>query len=182
MFLPNDYKVPDSGNYMKLKAGENTFRVLSSAITGFEYWTGESKPVRSKEQFKATPDIKLDKNGVASQIKHFWAFVVWNYASSKIQILEITQSSIQGAIKAIVDNKKWGDPKGYDITITRVGEGLDTEYSIMPNPHSTLDKETVGEFNIDLEALYDGSDPFSKEAMPENFLNDEINTDDIKLD
>ena len=167
-FLPEGYKVPDNKSYMKLKDGENVLRVLSSAIVGYEYWTEDNKPVRSKEVFKGIPeDIRLDKDGNPTKVKHFWAFIVWNYDSGAIQILEITQATIQGAIKALVDNKKWGSPKEYDLAITRTGEGFDTEYNVVPNPKEDLSPE-IKEFyeakNINLEALYENGNPFeSKE-------------------
>ena|SRR3990167_2389310 len=163
-FLPEDYKAPDSSNYLKFKDGENTIRVLSSAIIGYEYWTENNKPVRSREPFQGIPeDIRREKDGTPTRIKHFWAFVVWNYEAEKVQIAEITQSTIRKDIKALVDNKKWGDPKGYDITITRTGEGLDTDYAVMPNPHSSLDpviKAAYEQREINLEALYENGDPF----------------------
>ena len=53
MFLPENYKSPE-GNYMKLQDGENTFRVLSSAIVGWEYWNRDNKPVRSEKDFVQT--------------------------------------------------------------------------------------------------------------------------------
>lgn len=163
-FLPEEYKVPQAeGNYMKLQEGENTIRIMSSAIIGWEYWTKENKPVRARDKWEEMPtDIKIGKDGKAT-IKHFWAFVVWNYNTKKIQILELTQVSIMGAIKALVDNKKWGDPKGYDITITRTGEGMETEYQTMPNPHEDAPEEAQIKYSakvIDLEALYDNGDPF----------------------
>jgi len=166
-FLPGSYKLPDSSNYMKLKDGENTIRILSSAIVGYEYFNTNNKPVRSKTPFKIVPDdIGLDRDGKTKKIKHFWAFVVWNYEAEKIQILEIVQSTIQSAIKAIVDNKKWGNPHGYDITITRTGEGFDTEYAVMPNPHSEIAPsilEIYKEMKIDLDALYVNKNPFENE-------------------
>ena len=51
-FLPDNYKIPTTSNYMKFAEGKNTFRVLSSAITGWEYFTTENKPVRQKEAFE----------------------------------------------------------------------------------------------------------------------------------
>jgi len=164
-FLPVEYKIPTKSNYMKLKEGENTFRVLSSAIIGYEYWNIENKPVRLKEMPKNTPrDLRSDENGNQSKIKHFWAFVVYNEKENSIQILELTQTGIQNAIKSLVDNVKWGNPKNYDITIVKKGEKLSTEYSVMPSPHSKLDDSIVEEYNslnINLNALYDGGDPFN---------------------
>jgi len=171
-FLPEDYKIPAStGNYTKFKDGETNFRILSSAVVGYEYWNTDNKPVRTKEAFEGTPaDIKLEKNKETGEmrptkIKPFWAFIVWNYEANRIQIMEIDKITIMNPLKALVDNKKWGDPKGYDITITRTGEGFDTEYQTMPNPHSELDEKIVAEYEskvIDLEKLYTGEDPFAQ--------------------
>ncbi|WP_395019784.1 hypothetical protein [Dongia sp.] len=160
-FLPNDYKIPTSSNYLKLTEGEHTFRVLSSAITGYEYFNVDNKPVRSKEQFEDVP-TDMKKGG---RINPFWAFVVWNYDEGRIQILELTQKSIMFPIKALTENAKWGNPKNYDITITRKGTGLqDTEYSVMPNPHTELAPEIADAYAnkvIVLENLYRGEDPFA---------------------
>lgn len=154
-FLPADYKAPE-GNYFKFQEGENTFRVLTSAIVGYEYFNKDNKPVRSKTPFTNTPaDIKED-----GSIKHFWAFVVYSYRAEKAQILEITQAGIQGALKALVQNPKWGDPKNYDISINRSGSGLDTEYTVMPNPHSAFPSNLVLP-TVNLEALFTGADPFA---------------------
>src|SRR3990167_700487 len=161
-FPTEDYKVPTTSNYMKLSEGEHTFRVLSSAIIGWEYFSTENKPIRSREQFEERPD-DLKKDG---RINHFWAFVVWNYEEKRVQILEITQKSIMQPIQALVKNPKWGNPKGYDISITRKGTGLlDTEYSVIPNPHSEIPEEAANKFmgmDVNLEALYEAKEPFGK--------------------
>jgi hypothetical protein len=148
---------------LKFAEGENTFRVLSSAIIGWEYWNTDNKPVRSKEKPVHIPDdIKTDQDGNI-RINHFWAFVVWNYECQKIQILELTQKGIMKTIQGLVRNQKWGDPQGYDITVTRSGSGFDTEYSVVPNPHTAAPSEAVVTYErmkINLDALYTGDDPF----------------------
>lgn len=159
-----NYKVPETSNYMKLKTeGAHKFRVLSSAIVGYEYFNTNNEPVRSKDIFDETPNIKKD-----GKINHFWAFVVWNYESERVQILEITQKSIQQQMKAYIDNPDWGSPKGYDITINRKGTTKnDTEYTVMPSPHKPVDQKIVDKFTsmkIDLNALYIGKDPFKIDA------------------
>lgn len=165
-FLGKDYKIPTSGgNYMKFKQDENPFRILGSAITGFEYWNTDNKPVRSPEPITEIPhDIKKDKDGKPTPIKHFWAFPVWNYNDEAVQILEITQKSVMKDLKAYIDNKKWGDPKGYDFVVTRTGEGMDTEYSVISEPKSELDEKVKKAYeakSINLKALYTGADPFA---------------------
>lgn len=159
-FLPTNYEVPESeGNYFKLKKGENRFRVLGSAIVGFEYWDKNNKPVRSKLAFEEVPeDAKLNAQG-QFQPKHFWAFLVWNYGAKKIQVLELTQKSIMNAVKSYVSNPKWGSPMGYDIVATREGEGLETEYTVIAEPHSEAPLLNVPD--VDLTALFSGADPFA---------------------
>src|SRR3990167_6547324 len=162
-FLEKDYKMPVSSNYMKFVEGKNKFRVLSDAITGWEYWNTEKKPIRSQEPFEEMPeDIQLDKEGKA-HINHFWAFVVWNYEAKKIQILELTQKGITKTIEGLVKNLKWGNPKDYDITITPSGSGFDTEYSVVPNPNEEINTVIAMQYermSIDPDALYSGGDPF----------------------
>ena len=162
-FLPEGYQAPVSASgYMKLQDGDNQFRVLSSAITGYEYWTNDNKPVRSPYPFENTPNIKT-VDGKISRVKHFWAFVVWNYATKAVEILEITQSSIQNAISNLVADADWGDPMAYDIKISRSGAGLETEYAVSPKPAKKIDTEIVAAFGdkkITLEKLYKSENPF----------------------
>ena len=161
-FLPEKYKIPSTSNYMKLTEGKNQFRVLSSAVVGFEYWNTANKPVRSRDMFEEMPsDIKVSKEGT-TRINHFWAFIVWNYEQQRVQILELTQKGIMDTIKEYVENPAWGSPMDYDFIITRKGAGFDTEYSVTVNPKSPapqVNMEVVGKINLD--ALFDGSDPFS---------------------
>ena len=156
-FFGKDYKEPE-GNFMKLQDGENTFRVLSKAVTGHEYWNKDGKPIRAKEPWTTTPaDIqtKVDAKGneKTTAVKHFWVFAVWNHKAGKVQVLEITQKSIRTAMKAYITNEKWGDPKTYDFTITRSGSGLDTEYVTMANPHSEAPKADIS--GINLQAIFE---------------------------
>lgn len=168
-FLPTNYEAPKKqGNYLKFQEGQNKFRIVSSAITGYEYWNKENKPVRLKTSPKETPrDIRDD-----SQIKHFWAFAVIDRWDNRIKVCELTQSSIMGAIKALVDNEDWGDPKGYDITVTRTGQKLETEYTVQPSPHKELSEEEktlVNENPVNLEALFSGENPFDEKAVDVSF-------------
>lgn len=159
-FLPKGYEVPQTGgNYMKFEKGDNLFRVLSSAIVGWEYWNDERKPVR----LKSVPDILPPNMQKDSTLKHFWAFLVWNYKVARIQVLEITQSTIQSAIQNLHEDVDWGSPKGYDIKITATGDNLEREYTVSPKPHTPLKSEIEAllvNTPYDLENLFVGGDPF----------------------
>lgn len=159
-FLNEDYKLPDSSGYMKFVQGKNKFRILSSPVTGFEYWTTENKPVRSREKFTETPNIKVEKGG-KSNITHFWALIVYNYQLEEVQILEITQKGILKYILELSKDPAWGSPKGYDLVVNRSGEGLATKYTTTANPHSKLSPEITEKFEkseIDLNTLFETSD------------------------
>lgn len=168
-FLPNEYEVPaKSGNYMKFEDGENRFRILSSPILGWEYWVdtedGGRKPLRKRME---TPfsTVEVDE---PEKIKHFWAMSVYNYKEKKVQILEITQKSIQKILRALAKDEDWGSPKEYDIVITKTGEKLDTEYQVTPKPAKKMDAGIIKAYedmHIKLEALYDGADPFAGEDI-----------------
>lgn len=164
-FLEKDYNVPQgSSNYMKFLEGPNKFRILSSAIVGYEYWTTENKPVRQKEKFKMIPnDIKLKSDGMPSEFKHFWAFVVWNYQEKMVQILEITQATVQRQLKIKIDNRE-GKFDANDFIVTRTGKGMETEYDTDVADPTPVTEEIVAAYAgkyINLEALYSGADPFT---------------------
>ncbi len=158
-FLPKNYEAPKTaGNYYKFAKGENRFRILSPAVVGFEYWTKDNKPVRATEAWEEVPtDAKRADNGAFQ--KHFWAFVVYNYELSRPQILEITQRTIQDALESYVENKKWGDPTGYDIVVKATGDGLEREYTTIAEPHSPAPEVDIS--NINLDALFFSEDPFT---------------------
>ena len=163
-FLPKDYEVPvQSGNYFKLEKGDNVFRVLSSAIVGYEYWNNDNKPMRLERHPETLPaDARIEESGKVA-IKHFWAFIVWNYKASKVQMMEITQATIQSAINNLVSDEDWGDPKAYDIKITRTGDKLETEYSVSPKPHSPIKPDIQSAFSntpFSLNNLFVGEDVF----------------------
>lgn len=160
-FLPENYQAPKgSNNYMKLQDGENRIRVLSQPILGWEDWV-ENKPVRYRMDQRPAKSHDPKK-----PVRHFWAFIVWNYKEEKIQILQITQATIRNSIEALCKDEDWGEPYFYDLKIFRKGEGVDTEYMINPVSHRPVDKQIMDAFNempINLDALFDGEDPFSKE-------------------
>src|SRR5512138_2907416 len=173
-FLPKDYQAPEvQSNYMTLEEGVNSFRVLSPAIVGYEWWVEQGvegrRPVRVRT-LEEIPDEVREAADSRQMARHFWAFAVYNYASQTIQILEIKQKTVMRAIEAFVKNPKWGDPQRFDLQIEKVRTGSqerDVEYNVIPEPPSTLDAgivELAKSVPVRLEALYDGEDPF---AVPE---------------
>src|ERR1700677_3528782 len=161
-FLPTGYQAPKaSGGYMKLQDGENRIRIITQPIIGWEDWTLDKKPVRFKMDNKPLKAIDPKQT-----VRHFWSFVVWNYAEEQIQILHLTQATIRNSIEALCNDDDWGQPFFYDLKIIKKGEGKDTEYMINPMPHkevSAIIKQAYAEKPCYLEALFDNQDPFARE-------------------
>ncbi len=180
-FLPKGYEVPSAASgYMKFAQGENKFRVLSKAIVGWEYWIdqdGKRKPLRKRFDEPFTTE---EIDGDLENVRHFIAFVVWNHKAlfdkekeewvGAVQILEITQKGIQRTLTGLNHSEDWGSPTGYDIAVFRTGEGLETTYEVVPSPPKEMSKEIASAYraiSIDLEALYDGNDPFNSDKVKE---------------
>jgi len=168
-FLPEDYQLPSAANdYMKLQPGSNRFRIMGSfkaepptAVMGWLAWKREAdknSPVRFR---------MADKPPVGSfdeEPKHFWAIGVINVNHKMFQVLELTQKSILDELDKMFKDADWGDPKGYDIDIFRVGENKETKYQTNPKPHSDLSDELLSLVRpLNLNRLFDGEDPFELE-------------------
>ena len=96
--------------------------------------------------------------------------LVWNYRESKIQILELTQAGLKGELMSLAnDTEDWGDPRKFDLTITKSGEKLDTRYAMTPKPPKKRSDEindAVKATKVNLSALFDGGDPFGDAPAP----------------
>jgi|TARA_R100001530_G_scaffold20174_1_gene16882 hypothetical protein len=162
-WLPDNYEIPsEPPKYLRWGQGDNVFRVMTRPIVGYEWWEDKT-PNRVK--VKADVPKEVWNNGQAP--KHFWAMVVYNPADDCFQVCEITQKTIQEAVKSLASDPDWGDPTGYDIVVTRKGEDLNTEYTIRAKPKKALPdvvKKRYKEFHCDLDALYKGDDPFAVEV------------------
>ena len=179
-FLPSNIKAPSGGgggggNYMRFAQGENKFRIIGSSdgkptpgfIHGMVGWIdedGKRRPIRWPEG-KEAPMVFKDKP------KPFYAFVVYNYNESKVQILEMTQTKLQAELLQLAQDEDWGDCRKYDISVVRNGEGLETTYAMNPKPKKKLDEDLKAIVEaelgvINLPALFEGGDPFAKFEPP----------------
>ncbi len=169
-FLSEDYKEPVKSNYMTFEDGENTFRVLGEALTGWEYWTNKNvdgqikpRPVRVKEEDQIqVGDILEGKYG--PQLYFFWAFPVYNFNANRVQILVIKQKTIRRAIYGYIKNTKWGDPQNYNFVVTKIKDGDKIDYTVMPEPKEVLDSKIIERFKslkIDMNEWFKCNDPFT---------------------
>tara|TARA_R110000744_G_scaffold55149_2_gene116657 strand:+ start:4627 stop:5163 length:537 start_codon:yes stop_codon:yes gene_type:complete len=134
----SDLDIPtseSSGLFMKkLEQGQNRMRILNTPIQGYVWWPeDEGKPKRVKEANQIPTGVK--------DAKYFWFLTI--AMGSEIKFLEIKQKTILSQIKALSDNKEWGEVQDYDITITRSGQDLETQYTVVPNPKKAIDDEAA---------------------------------------
>jgi hypothetical protein len=165
---PSNYEVPKSeGRYMRFKVpGNYKFRILQKPIFGFEGWKvvdGKDTPVRFPMDQKPT-DLTPFKR---SEVNHFWAMPVYNFNTEQVEVLQINQKGIQGAIESYARNEDWGSPLNYNLTVTREGTGLeDTRYTTVASPHSPLPGAANAQWNevqkegFNIAELYTGGEPF----------------------
>ena len=188
-FLDEGYKVPQSNSrYMKLKDGDNIFRILDKATMGWLDWKtegdGSKKPIRTKYEGEASKPKPLNPK---QAVKHFWAFPIYDYADKQIKVLEVTQATIQNAIYTYHCDVDFGDPTGYDIKINKQGEKLSTEYAVLAKPPKPLDAEIgvlYAQTPVNCEALLTNGDPFedSKPKVVESGAEEEVNIDEIDFE
>ena len=151
--------------------GEKRLRFIGAAKTGLEGWiVGEGdekdKPIRFEKRPEELPeDLRTDDKG-KPQLKHFLAGVVWDYDSQSLMILSMTQKTLREQLFKFIRDEDYGDPQGYDIKISREGEGLNTKYGLLASPPKPVSKEIKEAWDtegvkINLQALFDNEDPFA---------------------
>lgn len=139
MPLPSDVSGGiGGGDYFKPEKGQNKILIVGDAVTGYEYWKNDDKPVRSKDKFEETPDIKVRTvDGVEKPDtqKFFWAMPVYDFKDDAFKMWQVTQKTLRDSLASLQANDDWGNPIGtYTISIDRQGENLTTKYAVMANP------------------------------------------------
>jgi len=174
-FLPENYEVPEKpSNYTRLSEGVHRLRVLTSPLLGWEVWTDKAEGGRAVKRFAYEAAHPMDA-------KHFWAMIVYNYNTERIQILSVAQKTIQDQLKALASNPDWGSPLNYNISITRTGRGLnDTEYRVdgsptsMSKPIAPEVTKAFKEAGVDMKVWLEGGEPFAKDNVPAKSFEEEF--------
>ena len=144
-FLPTGYDVPaSSGNFTRIEAGDTQLRILSKPELGWVAWEG-GQVLRVPY---SAPKPEIISQSEKDSVKHFWGVVVWNYKTSQIEFWEISQRSIQNALANLFAKTGWENPFTYDITVTKKGSALSTEYAITPSPHTAVSPVIQEAYNM----------------------------------
>ena len=182
-FFEQGHEIPDKRNqFMKFVQGKNRIRFIGNPVSGFVFFgktkrddgTETVKPYRRRESegefsleeminrdVRMKPDGEIE-GGPALRQKYFVMGLVYNYQKQKLQVLEVTQKSILKALKSYVESEEYGHPSGYDLTIEKKGDGLNTEYTVIVSPPKPLSDQIVtlvGETSCDLQKIFAGEYP-----------------------
>lgn len=114
-----DTHVPESGGgglYLKLKDGDRVELRIASDPVIFQ-------------------SVGKDSETGEPQLRTRYAWLVWNKTAHTAQIFENSATFFKN-LAGLAQDKAWGDPKGYDITVTRHGTQLDTTYTVIPVPNT----------------------------------------------
>jgi hypothetical protein len=74
------------------------------------------------------------------EAKTRWIWVVYLPEFDAVRIMEVGKRAGDTICKLA---KKYGDPQGYDLVITRTGEMLKTDYSVRMGKKETLSEELL---------------------------------------
>lgn len=153
--------------------GKVKFRVLSDYIDGLCVWGDNEDGTRKITRVKrgeSIPAVNIGINrftGEAEAIKQFIAAIVFNYETERLEIFETSKATIIGQMWDYDQNEEYGDARKYDLTIGRRGEKTETKYTVMPSPPKEPSKAILEAYEaseINLDALYEGKDPFKSNS------------------
>ena len=156
-FGDKDYQLPSNSPFMRMEEGKNRFRILGEIATGYEQW------VSGDDGYEVTRVKEDDDDELGVNKRYFIATTVYNYSEKKIQALILPQRGLIKSLLELIRDEAWGDPKEYDLVVTREGSGKTTTYSLTPQPKKAIDPSLIKDFNpkkVDLNRIYDGESPF----------------------
>lgn len=160
-YFPENFETESVSRYTKLQKGKTKLRFLSKPVFGWETWVEEDGK-KAPKRFELDSNIPVGEVG-EDGVRQFMAVKVYNYNEGAVQVAQFSQKTIIKAIEDYEANSDYGDPIGYDLEISKSGEGMNTKYGVIASPPKPL-KDEVTEADeksvVDLEQLFLGADPF----------------------
>jgi len=171
-------------NPSKIPAGGSArFHIVSDEpLSFFECW-GEAtdgsgvKPFRFVEDpSPADIDAEMGENykrrpnrdGTGHEpVKAALAFFVYNYETSSVQVLQLSQKGIIRELDQLTQMEDYADLENWDFVLGKEGSGITTEYSLRIVPQKKASKADISDAVVDLskaggdiKRLLDGGNPF----------------------
>ena len=175
-FFPKVEATQSQGDYFKVSkigsdhSNPSKIRILGafiddSMIVGWRAFKKDGMPTR-KKTIEEIDLSELGKNQFGQDEKpiKFWAFPIFVYDDSNVQICEIHQVGLMRELERLGNDRNWGDPRLYDISIMRTGSGNRTAYQVTPSqqqfPQDQVANVEKAINQIDLQKLFVNEDPF----------------------
>lgn len=160
--------------FLRLKSkGESVrIRIASSPFRELKVWpaVGNEPPLKSEVladlssgqwmRLMSNPDYNV------SEVYHF---IVIDKADGAAKIFTTT-GGVYGKVRDYATNTEWGDPKGYDLTITRTENPGKNYYEVVPSPNKSdlLTSDLLKVEAIDIRAKVASALPAS-DPQPDDF-------------
>lgn len=148
-----------TSGFYSLEEGQNNFRIVSDFAWGYKYNFKNRAEGEAKEYpfYKmSAPEVEANR----SKLVLTCLMVVYDYKTKELKPFSVYQKNILNAIKEYAENKKYGTPTSYDLTITKKGSGKETKYpSIIADPPEIASKEVldaVEAVKINMDNAYTG--------------------------
>jgi hypothetical protein len=102
-----------------------------------------------------------------ADVKFAIAVPIWNYEAGAVQVMQITQKSLLRELDALSQQEDYANLLEWDMTISKKGSGLSTEYRLRPAPRKKGSQDAIDaawkealDAGFDLERLLTGGNPF----------------------
>jgi len=128
--------------YLNLKDGENRMRIVSNPSAIDVHWEKDTEGNNKRVICSGNSDCILCEHGskVTSRFqllaidKSNWDGKTKSYRGDiGVKIVEVGKSVVN-QIKTLAQDSEYGDPRNYDIRITKTGSGRDTRYTVIGSP------------------------------------------------
>lgn len=174
------YEAPSSPSlFIKLENGENRIRLVSKP----ENYQVHNQKIEGK--FRSVKcegtDCKLCAEGNKPRDRYAW--VVLDRSDGQVKVYECGWMVFEQVLNLARD-EDYGDPTQYDLKITKTGEGLDTNYTVIAVPKKTAltaeEKEKLEEANINLPVALglvkgqEDASPAKPDIDPDKEFGDEV--------
>lgn len=160
-------------NYLQIKENQTTrvHLLLDDGEEPISYWTHFMGRGQRSIICPGRDVCPACKDGVKGKRQH--AVNVWDYDSSSVKILQQGNSVFQ-QIKMIYD--QYGSLNEIDVSIKRIGGGLNTQYLVIPLPLTAPFNKQYEKFDIDILIQ-----PDSPEKASELMTGGEVAPEDTKV-
>lgn len=141
----------------KLEQGEHRFRVITEAISWYQYFPESGGVTRVDQKPDTEPTDGKVTDYWQSTRKFFYAFGVVNVDTLDVSIMHLDKMGVVRDLENYVNDPDYGDPRGYDIVIVKQWSWKETKYSMKVKPPKEAEAKVVEAskwYQFDLNQYY----------------------------